>query len=207
MTKIFKLLFVSTLPLDFILVGGGMLWLYEFRLAEGGFYERLITNEGDWVGAHILLFMSAILIFPAVLCILRLVKDKKGRGLAEIAAIIALFGSFFLGGQYAIDFIMPLIAKAGGEALTVHRGLFETPLIDTMFYQLPDLASVSLLLATIALAWSKTINLKHAGILLVLWVAIIAGGVMDIPLLGRPGFIVLGLAFIPVSMKLYRELN
>jgi len=43
--------------------------------------------------------------------------------------------------------------------------------------------------------------------LLALWVAIIAGGIMDIPLLGRPAFIVLGLAFMPLSRKLYRELK
>lgn len=207
MSKIFKLLYVSTLPAAFIFAGSGLLWLYYFRLQDGGFYERLVTYATDWNSAHILLSLSAIMIFPAALAVRQLVGSKPGRVLAEIAAVMALFGGFFLGGQYVIDFIMPLIARAGGEAFTVHNEFFTDPWVNTMFYNLQDLGSISLLLGTIALFWSKTIDVKYFGILLVLWVAIIVGGIMDIPLLGRPAFIVLGLALIPVSRKLYQEMK
>jgi len=207
MTKFFKLLYVSTLPATFIFGGSGLLWLYYFRLQDGGFYERLVTYATDWNSAHILLSLSAIMIFPAALVIRQLVRDKPGRVLTEITAVMALFGSFFLGGQYVIDFIMPLIARAGGEAITVHNQFFTDPWVNLMFYNLPDLAPISLLLGTIALFWSKTIDLKYFGVLLVLWVAIIAGGIIDLPLLARPAFIVLGLAYIPLSRKLYRELK
>ena len=207
MSKIFKLLYVSTLPAGFIFAGGGLLWLYYIRQQDGGFYERLVNYAGDWNSAHILLLLSAIMIFPASLAIRQLVAGKKGQVLTEIACVMALFGSFFLAGQYTIDFIMPLIAKAGGEAITVHQGFYTDPWVNTMFYNLQDMASISLLLGTIALAWSKTINLKYFGILMVLWVVIIAGGIMDVSLIARPAFIVLGLAYIPVAKKLYSSLE
>ena len=166
-----------------------------------------MTYATDWNSAHILLLLSAAMIFPAALAIRQLVANKPGRALAEIAAVMALFGSFFLGGQYVIDFIMPLIARAGGEAITVHNEFFTDPWVNTMFYNLQDLASIALLLGTIALVWSKTIDLKYFGILLALWGAIIAGGIMDVALLSRPAFIGLGLAFIPLSRKLYQEIK
>ncbi|MEE8294613.1 MAG: hypothetical protein V3R64_02775, partial [Sphingomonadales bacterium] len=84
---------------------------------------------------------------------------------------------------------------------------FTDPWVNLMFYNLQNLGSIALFWGTIALVWSKTIDLKYFGILFVLWVAIIAGGIMDIPLLARPAFIVLGLAFMPLSRKLYRELK
>lgn len=207
MTKFFKLLYVSTLPAGFVFAGSGLLWLYYIRQQDGGFYERLVTYATDWNSAHILLLLSAAMIFPAALAIRQLVANKPGRALAEIAAVMALFGSFFLGGQYVIDFIMPLIARAGGEAITVHNEFFTDPWVNTMFYNLQDLASIALLLGTIALVWSKTIDLKYFGILLALWGAIIAGGIMDVALLSRPAFIGLGLAFIPLSRKLYQEIK
>ncbi len=207
MTKFFKLLYVSTLPGGFMFAGAGLLWLYYIRQQDGGFYERLVTYATDWNSAHILLLLSAIMIFPAALAVRQLVGKKNGRVLAEIAALLALVGSFLMGGQYAIDFIMPLIANAGGEAITVHDAFFTDPWVSLMFYSLQDLASLGLLLGPIALVWSKTIDLKYFGILLGLWVVIIAGGAMDIPLLARPGFIVLGIALIPLARKLYRELN
>ena len=146
MTKFFKLLYVSTLPAGFVFAGSGLLWLYYIRQQDGGFYERLVTYATDWNSAHILLLLSAAMIFPAALAIRQLVANKPGRALAEIAAVMALFGSFFLGGQYVIDFIMPLIARAGGEAITVHNEFFTDPWVNTMFYNLQDLASIALLL-------------------------------------------------------------
>ena len=98
-------------------------------------------------------------------------------------------------------------ARAGGEAFTVHNEFFTDPWVNLMFYNLQDLASIALLLGTIALVWSKTIDLKYFGILLVLWVVIIAAGAMDYALIQRPAFLVLGLAFVPLSRKLYRELK
>ena len=116
-----------------------MLWLYKFKTAPGDFFERLLSHQSDWIGAHLILFGSAILLIPASLALYSLTRGRKGELLAEFGLVLVVGGSFFLAGQYAIDFLMPLLATTGGEALQVHPKLFSTTLINILFYNVPDL--------------------------------------------------------------------
>ena len=82
------MLWAASLPGAFLFAGGGLLWLYRVRIAEGGFYERLINNQADWIGAHFLLWASATLMIPASLALWYVVRGKRGAGLADVALVL-----------------------------------------------------------------------------------------------------------------------
>ena len=201
MQRWMRLLWTLTLPGTFLFSGAGLLWLYKFRSEEGTFYERLVNYTADWIGAHILLFISVLLLIPASLLLWSLVRGKKGATLADIALILVMIAAFFLGGQYSIDFLMPSIAEIGGDAHAVHRGLFSNPLTNIMFYELAELNAIGLLLLTIALAWSGILSRPHMIILLALWLLVIAGNILDFALAARLSLLALGLAYIPIAGK------
>ena len=207
MSKIIKLLWAACLPGSFILAGAGILWLYTFRVTEGGFYERLVALESTWINSHILLLAGTILMIPAALGIWRVVGRSKGAWLADIGLVIVMIFSFFLAGQYAIDFVMPLIAKAGGEALSVHNALFDTPITNILFYNLPETVFLGFIALTAALVWSGNIPRNLSIVLVVLWIAVFAGNILDQVLVARIASLLIGFAFIPVAQKLQKLLS
>ncbi len=206
MSRFIKLLWAISLPGAFVLAGVGMLWLYTTLNPEMRFYERLLAYEAAWNGSHIVLLASAVLLVPAALAIWSLISGSRGaQVLAGIGLLPAVVAPFFLAGQYAIDFVMPLVAKTGEAAYPVHAGLFETPLINTLFYGLPDLGFIGFMLLTAGLVWCGSVTRINAVALGICWLAIIIGNVVDIPLLARPALIALGFAYIPAAKKLLSE--
>ncbi len=189
------------MPLAFFTAGTGMLWLYKFRTAPGSFYDRLINFEADWIGAHCFLFTSAILLIPAALALRSLVSTGRGSALAGTGLVLVMICSFFLAGQYAIDFVMPLIAKAGGAAHQVHQGLFETPLINILFYNLTDLCFVGLILLTAGVARAGIPGKVELSILGLLWALTLAANIFDYPLVGRSALFMLGFAMLPLAKR------
>ncbi len=206
MPQLIKTLWAASLPGAFILAGIGMLWLYTTLDPEMQFYQRLITHADAWNGSHLVLLASSILLVPAAMAIWSSVRGAKGPEiLAGIGLLPAVIAPFFLAGQYAIDFVMPLVAKTGEAAYPVHTGLFETPLINTLFYGLPDLGFIGFMMLTIAVAWCGAVSRINAIILGLVWVAVIFGNALELPLLARPALIVMGMAYIPLAKKLLSD--
>ncbi len=204
MTRFVRSLTAACLPLAFLTGGGGMLWLYRVRSAEGGFYTRLNEHASDWVGSHVVLLASAILIIPASIALARAVGPGRGSLLATIGLVVAIPGAVLLAGQYAIDFVMPIIAEVGGEAHTVHQRFFTTEPLNTFFYVLPDLASLALLVLTIGLLRSRKLGKGEAALLLAVWGLVIIGAAVH-PLLQRGALAALGLAYLPTTRRLLQE--
>lgn len=186
-----------SIPLTFIFAGIGMIWLYEFDSASGQFFERLIRNKNDWLGAHILLILSTVFLFPAALSIRLALEHKLIGAIATTLLVIIAFTNILLAGQYAIDFVMPSMAEVGGDALQVHGLLFSTPLINNLFYQLPNLVFLALFLLTITLFWNKEIPLRFMIVLLINWLFVLTGNLIH-PLFQRVAILFLAIAFMPI---------
>jgi hypothetical protein len=194
----------AALPMAFFMAGAGMLWLYSFRIASGSFFERLLTHQNDWHGSHLLLFAGAILLVPAAIAMRAVVNAGRGIWLADTGLILVMICSFFLAGQYAIDFVMPLLANAGGNAVNVHAALFDSKLINILFYNLPDLCFIGLLLLTVALARAEILGRAQIITIFILWGAVLTGNILDYPLIGRGALFLLGFAMLPVSARLLK---
>ena len=179
-----------------------MLWLYTTLDPNVDFYQRLITHRDAWVGSHIVLMISAVLFIPAVIALWRAVEGRRGTTLAGIGMLLAIPAMVLLAGQYAIDFVMPLVADAGEPAYPVHRALFTTTHINTLFYGVPELGPLGLLLMTVALALSGSQKPATLAVLGVLWIGVIGGNILDQPLAARSCLLLLGLAYLPVARQL-----
>jgi len=201
MPKFVNRLTAVCLPLSFMTAGAGMLWLYRVRSAEGDFYARMNARSFDWVGSHIVLLASAILIIPAAVALWQAVGEERGSTLAGIGLIAAIPGAVFLAGQYAIDFVMPIIAEVGGDAHVVHQRLFTTEPLNTFFYGLPMLGSVALLVMTIGLVRSGKPSRGEAILMLALWASVIVGNLVH-PLMQRSALAALGFAYLPTTRRL-----
>ena len=143
-------------------------------------------------------------LLPAAISI-RLALEHKTIGLiATILVSIVALTSPLLAGQYAIDFVMPLLVDVGGEALKVHRLLFATPLINTLFYNLSNLVFLALFLLTCTLFWSHKVPLKVSITLLINWLFILTGNLID-PLFQRISILLLAFSFMPFVWFLWED--
>lgn len=186
-----------TIPLTFLLAGIGMIWLFQVDNAPGTFFEKLLSNKNNWLGAHVVLLLSTVFLTPAALSI-RLVLEHKIAGMiATVLVAVISFTSVLLAGQYTIDFVMPLLAEVGGDALQVHGLLYRTPLVDTLFYKLPNLVFLALFLLSVMLFWNKTIPMKIKMVLLINWALVLIGNLIH-PLFQRLAIVFLAFSFIPL---------
>ena len=62
-----------------------------------------------------------------------------------------------LSGQYVIDFINPIIAEVGGNALLVHKLILNDNPINILFYKLPNFVFNALMLLTIIALLEKPV--------------------------------------------------
>lgn len=193
-----------SIPLSFILAGIGMIWLLKFDNAQGHFFDKLISNRNDWFGAHVILLLSTVFLFPAAVSIRLTLKGKTVGKIATSLVVIIALTSVLLAGQYAIDFVMPLLADAKGEALQVHGMLYNTLLIDTLFYKLPNMVFLALFLLTCTLFWNKNIPKKINIILLINWLFVLIGNLID-PLFQRVAIISLAFSFIPYVLFFWKN--
>ncbi|MDJ0657204.1 MAG: hypothetical protein QNJ40_23795 [Xanthomonadales bacterium] len=204
MSKLIRLIWIGSLPLSFVTAGAGMLWLSTTLDPGVDFYQRLINHRDAWVGSHIVLMISAILLIPAAIALWTAVEGRRGTTLAGIGMLLAIPATVFLAGQYAIDFVMPLVAAAGEPAYPVHKALFSTAHIKTMFYGVPDLGPLGLLLMSVALALSGSQRPATLVALAVLWIGVIGGNILQQPLVARSCLLLLGFAYIPVARHLMK---
>ena len=202
--KTLRKLGLLSIPLAFLMAGIGVLWLLNVKNAPGSFFERIANNKDDWMGAHVVLLFSTVFLLPAAISIRRAVTHKIVGVVANILVVIVGLTSVLLAGQYAIDFVMPLLSDAGGDALKVHQLLFESTVIKMLFYDLPNLAILSLFLLTCTLFWSDKISLKFNLILMVNWLFVLTGNLMD-PLVQRIAILCLAFSFLPLVRALWED--
>ncbi|MEM9363444.1 MAG: hypothetical protein AAGA43_12455 [Bacteroidota bacterium] len=186
-----------SIPFNFLLAGLGMIWLLQVDNTSGTFFEKLTNHKDNWLGAHVLLLFSTVFLIPAATSIRLMVKHKIAGAIATVLVVVIGFTAVLLAGQYAIDFVMPLLAQVGGDALQVHPLLFQTPLVDILFYKLPNLVFLALFLLTITLFWNKTIPMKFKIVLLANWVLVLIGNLIH-PLFQRSAIILLAFSFAPL---------
>lgn len=193
-----------SIPLTFMLAGIGMIWLYKFDSIPSRFFEKLISNRYDWLGAHIILLASTIFLLPAAINIRLFVTHKIVGIIATTLTITIAVTNILLAGQYAIDFIMPILADIGGSALKVHSKMFENALIDSLFYKLPNLVFLALFLLTCTLFWSKKVPSKIMIILVIHWLFVLTGNLIH-PLFQRIAILLLAFSFIPVVYQFWKK--
>jgi len=144
------------------------------------------------------------MLIPAAISVRSAVEHKKGSMLASVGTSLVCVTSLLLAGQYAIDLVMPLIARAGGSAIDVHKELSSYPVTNLLFYELPQLVFIGLLLTHLALFRAKIISLSHCVLLVMLWAAIIFGNVFGQTLLARGAILVLGVSLIRPAQEIWR---
>ena len=202
--KTLRKLGLLSIPLAFLMAGIGVLWLLNVKNAPGSFFERIANNKDDWMGAHVVLLFSTVFLLPAAISIRRAVTHKIVGAVANILVVIVGLTSVLLAGQYALDFVMPLLSDAGGDALKVHQLLFESTLIKVLFYDLPNLAILSLFLLTCTMFWSDKMPLKFNLILMINWLFVLTGNLMD-PLVQRIAILCLAFSFLPLVRVLWED--
>ena len=202
--KTLRKIALLSIPLAFLLAGVGVLWLLNVKNAPGSFFERIANNKDDWMGAHVVLLFSTVFLLPAAIGMREAVTHKLIGTIANVLVVIVGLTSILLAGQYAIDFVMPLLGEAGDDALKIHELLFQSSLIKTLFYDLPNLAILSLFLLSCTLFWSDKMPLKFNLILMVNWLIVLTGNLMD-PLVQRIAILCLAFSFLPLVRALWKD--
>jgi len=195
---------ILAVPATFMLAGIGMLTLFRVDAAAGEFFERIRSQESAWIAGHVILLGSTMLMLPCAIMLRSLVRNRAPGMLASITVLLTGVTSILLAGQYAIDFVVPLMARVGGDALTVHGMLTQSPLVNILFYGLPNLAFLALMILFICVVWDGRLSRSASSILILNWLAVLLGNLIH-PLFQRTAIILLGLSSIPVVLALVRK--
>lgn len=191
------------LPSCFVLAGAGMLMQLPIERADVPFFTRLAIDPRWWIGSHIVLLASQMLMLPAAIALRREASTGRAGAVSTAALLVIAMGATLLGGQYAIDLVMPHLAAVGGPALEVHARLLGDPLIDGLFYGLPNLVFLAFMIAMMAAAaggrWGRWRTLA----LVAVWLVVLLGNLLD-PVVQRSGIILLAPVVWPVAVKQWR---
>ena len=188
---------ICSIPLCFFLAGAGMLLLLKVVNADGDFYTRIQNQSDAWNIAHMILLGSSMLLLPAAIGIHSLIAGKKQALISSILIPIIGISSILLGGQYAIDFLMPEVARIGGEAKGVHQFLSRNGLVQLLFYQLPNLSSLGLFILSMLLVWDGRLPKYLIWILIINWLVVILGNLFSTEI-QRTALLILGVTYIPI---------
>jgi hypothetical protein len=188
------------LPVSFLLAGSGMLWLYVVESAPGTFFQQLASQESTWLGAHVVLVFSCVLMLPAALAMRSAIRGRICAGVASVMVCLVAPTATLLAGQYAIDFAVAMMVRVGGDALTAHGLLFDEPLINVLFYGLPNLLFLALLVESVALVCDKALPRWPSVALMLLWTAVLLGNLVH-PLFQRSAILLLTIAYLPVVSR------
>lgn len=197
---------IIAIPATFLLAGIGMLWLLAVENASGSFYEQIQSNGRDWVGAHLVLLASVFFMLPAALTMRSAIDHRLAAMMGTAMVLVIAPTTILLAGQYAIDFLVPIIVQIGGEALDVHRQLFQTPLVNTLFYGLPNLVFVALMVLSVSVVWGGILPRLAGGMLLVNWLVVLLGNLVH-PALQRSAILLLAISFLPLTRALWSGRN
>jgi hypothetical protein len=181
-----------------------MLWLWVVERADSGFFESVRVNEAAWIGAHMVLLISTILLLPAAISIRSAVHNRAAGAIGTLMVVVIAPTSILLAGQYAIDFVVPLMIEVGGDALKVHGQLYASRHVHILFYGLPNLAFLALMVLSIALVWSGPLGRLSASLLMVNWLAVLLGNLIH-PLFQRFAILLLAVSFMPFVLRVWRH--
>jgi hypothetical protein len=198
-----KRLGIISTPLAFVLAGSGMLLLRRVETAPGDVYEQIASRGQDWLLAHVILLASTVFLVPAALAIRTAIR---GRGLGYLGTamlVVIAPTAILLAGQYAIDFITPTLVDVGGEALVAKDRLGDSALIGTLFYGLPNLVFLALMILSLAAVWSGTTSRTRAVLLTINWLAVLLGNLVH-PVFQRIAIMLLGVSTLPLVTWMWR---
>ena len=108
-----------------------------------------------------------------------------------------------LAGQYAIDFVMPILAQVGGEAHNVHRELMKDQVIQILFYEMPNFVFLGMMLNHAALFRAGSVDRIHFALIILIWITIIAGNILSFDFVARFAILALGLSLVPVAARIW----
>ena len=178
-TKSLGTISIWCIPVSFLLAGTGMLILLKVVNAEGDFYTRIQSQSGAWILAHIVLLVGSVTLLPAAIGLRSLIEGRKPGLIATIMVPVIGASAILLAGQYAIDFLMPEIARLGGEARAIHQYLSNNELVNLLFYQLPNLSSLGLLVMSIVLMLDGRMPKMLIWVLSINWLIVILGNLVS----------------------------
>lgn len=130
----------------------GRLMIYPVARAHGTFFERVAAEATAWDWGHRVMLLGMISVIPASLALRHAFRERSPL-LTDIAAGLGIVGAALGVGQYALDYAMLAAARlpTAEAARQFDAALREQAFVQWVFYRLPDLAQVGLLLFTIAL--------------------------------------------------------
>lgn len=195
---------IFAIPACFVCAGAGMLLLLTVEYAAGNFYQQVRSQQALWIYSHIILLISTVLLLPAALSIRSAIIRPAAGILGTAMVVIIAPTAILLAGQYAIDFVVPLMIQVGGDALKVHRLLSANPLVNNLFYNLPNLVFLALMILSIALVWSRALARIPAAILIINWLAVILGNLIH-PAFQRSAILLLAASYMPLVLQLWRD--
>ncbi len=182
----------------YALIALGQLWLYSLNLRTYGLYERVTLNSYEWIGSHSILFLGAILIFPATLVLKDYYKGKS-RYLVNTAITLTFLGAMALIGQYIIDFyLISLFSEQTSKSAYAALGLIQSNgFIKFLCYDLIAAWLLGQILFIVAL-FKKTNYPKWALGLFILGMLMLIFGDRLYELLERLSYSLISVALVPI---------
>ncbi len=175
----------------------GRLMIYPVSKAPGAFLERVAAKSEAWDSGHRLMLLGMIALIPAAIALRRTVR-KASPLLCDVAATLAILGATLGVGQYALDFAMLHASQMEStDAREQFLHAWETgSFVQWVFYELPDLGQLGLILFAVAL-WKLGAGWRLQAVLVTLAAATSVFGPL---LVGPMGVrIALGLGFLGFS--------
>jgi len=130
----------------------GRMLIYPVTTVPGTFLERVAATSDAWDVGHRWMLLGLVGVIPVAIGLRRAMHDRSP-WLTDLAAALTLFGAVLCVGQYALDFAMLAAAQvqppeAGAQFL---KFLQADSFVEWVFYKLPDVSQIGLILFTIAL--------------------------------------------------------
>lgn len=130
----------------------GRLLIYPVSTAPGDFLQRVAARSEAWEVGHRWMLVGMIGAIPAAIGLRRALRARTP-WLADMGAVLTVFGAALGVGQYALDFAMLAAARieppqAGAQFLEALR---DDSFVQWAFYKFPDFSQLGLILFAIAL--------------------------------------------------------
>ncbi len=175
-----------------------MLWLLRVDAAGGTFFDRIAAERPAWLGAHVVLLLSTVLLLPAALGLRSRIGGGKAGGFATGMVLLVAPTAILLAGQYALDFAVPSMLDVGGAALKVNATTRNAAPSGVLFYGLPNLVFLAMMALSLTVAWRATAVPRIAAVVLsVNWAVVLLGNLIH-PALQRGAIVLLALAHLPL---------
>ena len=191
-----KRLGLISIVVTFLFAGIGMLLQHPVDNGPGNFYQNILENEFYWTLSHVILLFSVMAMLPAGAVMYQTLHKNGAKILGLIALLLLAPTSIFQAGQYAIDFVAPIAASIGGDAISAYNKIDQTMPASVLFYGLSNLSILMLMLLSICLVWNGSLDKKGSIILMLNWGLVLIGNLID-PMFQRVMIILLSVNFIP----------